>query len=893
MTTGQNKIYYDVNIPYKAEEANPKYHYYSKAETEIRLNGPLIPDPTEYDLAISKFKVDTECLPVFIPEMKHPDGPKRSVFTKTGEGISNYVITAYYPRKLKDNIYYSYKRREPIEWTEVPLLHEKDENFYEYYGEGDNELYRGKIVHPFDWTPVDDCQLPYDKDLYEYGFKEKFNKIRTKIQEPRDWTEIPKNHFRNELLYYYWDYDGHNEYIRISYDFHDGFKKIFKENETNEEDPWEDIPENHQIDFEIYQYKVEDLDDDREHMILRGLLPKDFEDVSVQHIQDDKHYEYQDFDRLCYAQSKTFFPIDYEEIPKNHVRDERKFEYTEAETHEEYKARLPVDEPKEWTEVPEDHERDEERYEYRTVIDEPAYYKGKTGAYQYWTPIRDIPDYEENKDLFKERYMSYGKYKGKIKVDEELKEFKPVPDDHVRDEKMYDYRALSYDDEPTNNGFIFGSVSENVTFFMNEGGPTTQVEFFTNRNKFPATIYSGWEHPENTDPAYFQYDYQSVLDRINVAIERLLGKLMQDSSEAAPLTPLIVDETIMQVYFDLNGDKIRMNINEDFLEKNILLKFSANLYKYIGNGFKCRFYNNPGSTLNESKHDGSFFIDYNPFLWRHKRKFNGEGHEEVADINCFNVITPYDKWHGLNNSFLKNHTDLILFQTNSTQEITNSEQIKRTYYQFEQQYSTLANWNICKCILICSSSFPIKPEYYPTLNKNMTLTHYKEDWYVNLINKVYNESAYAEDNQIFDKASTKILDVYYPLSSTGGDIRSCIIYSNENIEGGNKIDMVGGMDLENFDIKVKWVDLYGNVYDLYLAPGCSVNIRLCLTRKKILKDEILRGFKRVHESLDIIAQSKIPPEDASESFKMKLAPPRQMNKLTIDGYLDNGLILKP
>lgn len=66
----QNEIYYDVNIPYKAENKDPKHHCYTKAETEIKLNAPLISDPLNYDLAISKFKIDTECLPVFIPKLK-------------------------------------------------------------------------------------------------------------------------------------------------------------------------------------------------------------------------------------------------------------------------------------------------------------------------------------------------------------------------------------------------------------------------------------------------------------------------------------------------------------------------------------------------------------------------------------------------------------------------------------------------------------------------------------------------------------------------------------------------------------------------------------------------------------------------------------------------------
>ena len=60
MKSDQNKIYYNVNIPYKVEDNDSQHHFYSKAQTEIRLNGPLMTNVQDYNLVISKFKVDTE-----------------------------------------------------------------------------------------------------------------------------------------------------------------------------------------------------------------------------------------------------------------------------------------------------------------------------------------------------------------------------------------------------------------------------------------------------------------------------------------------------------------------------------------------------------------------------------------------------------------------------------------------------------------------------------------------------------------------------------------------------------------------------------------------------------------------------------------------------------------
>lgn len=906
MSTGQNKIYYDVNIPYKAEEKVPKAHFYSKAETEIRLNGPLITDPMNYDLAISKFKIDTECVPVFIPEIKHPKSGDDVVFTELGEAISNYVVTAYYPKCLENIIQYCYKRDKPIKWTEIPATHVINRGKYEYDKE-EGEVptkYRGKIIHPLEWTDVDKMALPYDRELYEYKNKYDPNQYRLKAQKARDWEEIPKIHAYNNLLYEYWDYDGYNLYKRRNWPVNgNGVDDIMEVEETNEDDPWANVPAGHLFDYDIYEYRYNGGEANPQQMILKGAYPENNMAIPYNHVKDDVNYTYSEGAKeITIVMGKKFYPEEYSEIPEGHVRDLGKFEYQVEVNHEEYKAKKEGVEPAEWAPVPEEHEKNEEEYEYRTVVDVPAQYKGKAIEPQEWTEKSKVRAYDVRPELFISRKKWEGTYKGKRPIVAAEKELRNFDQAHmVRNEKRYSYVHSDQSRGANNNGYIYGSVSENVTFFMNEGGPATQVERFTNRNRFPSTNYKGLKHPENTDIAFFQYDYQSVLDRINVAIERALRRLTADCTEEDyPLKPLTSDETIMAAYFDLNGDKIRLNLAENFVNSNILLKFSANLYKYIGNGFKCRYYNNPGSTLDENTNDGSFFIDYNPFAWHHAKKLN-----DGSDISCFNKFTSFDLYDENNKEvFFRRPADYLLYIADEALEVNNAntgddKKVSRNYYRYSQQYSTLSNWNVCKCILICSSSFPIMPEYYPTLNKNMTLTHYKEDWYVNLIQDVYNESAYSEESQIFDKASTKILDVYYPLSTSGGDIRSCIIYSNENIETGNKIDMVGGMDLENFDIKIKWVDLYGNVYDLYLAPGCSVNIRLCFTRKKILKEEILNGFQHVSASLETIAQAHIPTTNDEDTFTVKKDPlPSKRQKgvntnYVSGGYLTNGLIIKP
>ena len=74
-----------------------------------------------------------------------------------------------------------------------------------------------------------------------------------------------------------------------------------------------------------------------------------------------------------------------------------------------------------------------------------------------------------------------------------------------------------------NNGFVYDCVSGNVTFFKNKGGPTTHDEMFVNHSPFSYTNYNGIKYPENTNEECFQYNYQSVLDQINVWIKHVLA----------------------------------------------------------------------------------------------------------------------------------------------------------------------------------------------------------------------------------------------------------------------------------------------------------------------------------------------------------------------------------
>ena len=64
-----SKFYYDITIEHDPEHADKKHFVRSKAEKTITLEDPLMENPGDYDISVSKFNINTEALPVMIPEI--------------------------------------------------------------------------------------------------------------------------------------------------------------------------------------------------------------------------------------------------------------------------------------------------------------------------------------------------------------------------------------------------------------------------------------------------------------------------------------------------------------------------------------------------------------------------------------------------------------------------------------------------------------------------------------------------------------------------------------------------------------------------------------------------------------------------------------------------------
>ena len=99
---------------------------------------------------------------------------------------------------------------------------------------------------------------------------------------------------------------------------------------------------------------------------------------------------------------------------------------------------------------------------------------------------------------------------------------------------------------------------------------------------------------------------------------------------------------------------------------------------------------------------------------------------------------------------------------------------------FTQDYSTLVNWNPLKAIVIGSDTIPAVGEFLPVAHWDGWLNHEKTPEYEEYLRDngiVYHN----KDDDIFKKNTMCILDIYYPILTNPGDIRSTCIFSKDDI----------------------------------------------------------------------------------------------------------------
>ena len=116
-----------------------------------------------------------------------------------------------------------------------------------------------------------------------------------------------------------------------------------------------------------------------------------------------------------------------------------------------------------------------------------------------------------------------------------------------------------------------------------------------------------------------------------------------------------------------------------------------------------------------------------------------------------------------------------------------------------QEYSTLVNWNPLKAIVIGSDTIPAVGEFLPIAHYDGWLNHEKSEDYDTFLLET-GQTRQDKDRDIFKKNTTCILDIYYPVLTNPGDIRSNCVFSRDDISNGQVIELRHGSPLTRFNI---------------------------------------------------------------------------------------------
>lgn len=357
---------------------------------------------------------------------------------------------------------------------------------------------------------------------------------------------------------------------------------------------------------------------------------------------------------------------------------------------------------------------------------------------------------------------------------------------------------LNVHDDIEDKNFTFDEIQNLYKYFHKDKYKPKILGYYKNND---GAIDENKIYVDNTDESCFIYSHEEFLTMFKYCSKLFLPDLKKINEKlfsginvpqfnfefSSDKLNFINDEKITDgdegdyTYYENNEDgKLeKKTVHYKYTVKEMHIWFSPNLYKYFGNGFYTNF-------CNEEKYQGWWEIKY----------------------------------------FLDTKSNLISDITYSVDD-----------YVIPQSHTTLSNWHIMKGIVIGTDNLPVVGEYLPISHHDGSLTHYNNESYRKMLSDLGLEID-ASNRGMFKKNTQMILDVYYPLSSSAGDVRSTIIFSADSAVNGQNIEMFPSSPLTRFNIWVKWLDIYGNLYDLYLYPGCSVDLRLAFTKKTVFREDV-------------------------------------------------------
>lgn len=388
---------------------------------------------------------------------------------------------------------------------------------------------------------------------------------------------------------------------------------------------------------------------------------------------------------------------------------------------------------------------------------------------------------------------------------------------------------MTYDHQQK-TGSVWGQVTtENYTHIENVKIPFNYDIVNLQRINWKTTEEG---YIDNTDEQCFIYDYTTFIDALNKTTKAISDQVRKTKTDMSNFCNINNLKTFLA--FKLENDKLVFQLHKNlwveegigiykFKVKSFEISFSNNLYRYIGNGFKTKFNDNKS--------------------WQY----------DFYDFNEQKAVKRTDIFRG--------------------------DRIDYNIVNYLQDYPTLVNWNPLKAIVIGSDTIPAVGEFLPISHYDGWLNHtLSEEYKAFLTDNGF--TFHSSDDDIFKKNTMCILDIYYPFLTNPGDIRSTCIFSRNNINDGQSIELVDSKPLTTFNIWIKWLDIYGNLHDLYLLPGCSCDLRFCFVKKALLKEDFNEGINTVVEAL------APPPEKKNKRTKSNGKP----DGIVLDGADNYGWV---
>ena len=348
-----------------------------------------------------------------------------------------------------------------------------------------------------------------------------------------------------------------------------------------------------------------------------------------------------------------------------------------------------------------------------------------------------------------------------------------------------------------------------------------RFSYFPHPNGIKKLSYSKTiDYIDNLDEQCYYYDYTSVINDLNNEFARYTKNEREHESYDG-VKKLIhwceEGNNSSFFYFELKDDLLVLNVHNDVWKDN---RYYKNVTIQVK--FPMYFYRIIGNGFKTKfNSDGTWEYDYN---WK-----------ELGAINENIAIT--------------------------------------------QEYSTLVNWNPLKAIVIGSDTIPAVGEFLPIAHYDGWLNHEKSKEYDDFLTAT-GQTRQDKDKDVFKSNTTCILDIYYPVLTSPGDIRSTCVFSRDDINNGQVIELRHASPLTQFNIWIKWLDIYGNLHDLYLLPRCSCDFRFCFVKKPVMREDL-------GESISTVVNALAPPEEKKKKKGQSNGKP---DGIVLDGADNYGWV---